>query len=123
MILVDTSVWVDHFRSKTNHLPALLENSRVLIHPLIIGELACGNLKNRDQILTLLRRLTFAPSVSHDETLYFIEKNKLMGKGVGYIDVQLLASTALETGAKIWTNDKRMEGIAVKLGIAWNEKT
>lgn len=123
MILVDTSVWVDHFRSKTNHLSELLESNRVLIHPLIIGELACGNLKNRAQILKLLSRLTFAPSASHDETLYFIEKNKLMGKGVGYIDVQLLASTALETGAKLWTNDKRMKGIAAKLGVAWNERT
>jgi len=121
MILVDTSVWVDHFRSKSNDLSALLENNRVLIHPLVIGELACGNLQNRIQILKLFKSLIFSPSISHDETFYFIEKNKLMGKGVGYIDIQLLASTSLEPGARIWTKDKRLKGLAANLGLAWNE--
>ena len=123
MILADTSVWVDHFRRESKPLTHFLNLNRVLIHPLVIGELACGNLKNRQQILSLLKSLNSAPTVDHEEALYFLEKNKLMGKGVGFIDIQLLASTALDSGIKLWSYDKRLNAIASDLGLAWSQKT
>jgi predicted nucleic acid-binding protein len=120
MILVDTSVWIDHLRSESLALSGLLRSSRVVMHPLVLGELACGNLINRSQLLKLWSGLSSMPTVNHEETLFFIEKNKLMGKGIGYIDVQLLASVALDTGTKLWTHDKRLDVLAIQLGYAWN---
>ena len=105
MILVDTSVWRDHLRSESLVLSDLLRSSRVVMHPLVLGELACGNLNNRTELLKLWGGLSSMPTVNHEETLFFIEKNTLMGKGIGYIDVQLLASVALDTGTKLWTHD------------------
>jgi predicted nucleic acid-binding protein len=121
MILVDTSVWVDHLRRESVALSGLLRSSRVVMHPLVLGELACGNLNNRSELLKLWSGLGSMPTVNHEETLFFIEKNKLMGKGIGYIDVQLLASVALDTGTKLWTRDKRLDVLAIQLGYAWNE--
>jgi predicted nucleic acid-binding protein len=121
MILVDTSVWIDHLRSESSVLSGLLRSSRVVMHPLVLGELACGNLINRTQLLTLWGGLSSMPTVNDEETLFFIEKNTLMGKGIGYIDVQLLASVALDTGTKLWTHDKRLDVLAIQLGYAWNK--
>ena len=121
MILVDTSVWINHLRSESLVLSGLLRSSRVVMHPLVLGELACGNLNNRSQLLKLWGGLGSMPTVNHEETLFFIEKNALMGKGVGYIDVQLLASVALDTGTKLWTQDKRLDVLATQLGYSWNE--
>jgi predicted nucleic acid-binding protein len=120
MILVDTSVWIDHLRSESSILSSLLLSSRVVMHPLVLGELACGNLNSRSQLLRLWSGLSSMPTVNHEESLFFIEKNKLMGKGIGYIDVQLLASVALDTGTKLWTHDKRLDVLAIQLGYAWS---
>lgn len=116
MVLVDTSVWVSHFRDGNSHLEALLQHGDVACHPFIIGELACGRIKNRSEILSLLQSLPMAEPVDHDETLKFIESNRLMGIGLGFIDVHLLA-VALLTGATLWTLDKRLEQASSKLKI------
>jgi len=121
MILVDTSVWVDHLRSNNPVLTTLLEQNRVVMHPMVLGELACGNLQNRQELLHLWQRLESLQTVNHDEALYFIEQGKLMGKGIGYVDVHLLASVALVGSTKLWTRDKRLTHIAVTLNFAWKE--
>ena len=117
MILVDTSVWIDHFREADTQLSQLLLDGLVLIHPAIIGELACGNLQKRQQILLLLDNLPKAKQASDNEVLYFIEQNQLMGKGIGYIDAQLLASTALTHATQLLTRDKRLAKSARDLGL------
>lgn len=119
MILVDTSVWIDHLRSGNPLLAELLEQNRVVMHPMVLGELACGNLKNRQQLLQLWQSQESLQAVSHDEALYFLEQYGLMGKGVGYIDVHLLASVALANGVKLWTRDKRLAHVAIELRYAW----
>ena len=118
MILVDTSVWVDHFRKGTPRLVAALEEERVLMHPFVLGELACGNMKNRTEVLRLLRDLPFAPLATEAETLDFIEKRALMGRGIGYIDIHLLASVTLAGDARLWTRDNRLAAIAANLSLA-----
>lgn len=117
MILVDTSVWVDHLRKSDRGLAELLTVSNVLMHPFVIGELACGNLRNRDQILALLKDLPRAGVATDDEVLFFIERNTLMGRGLGFVDVHLLASVALHGTARIWTRDKRLRAAADLLGL------
>ena len=114
MTLVDTSIWIDHLRRGSDQLAALLEANMVLVHPFIIGELACGNLKNRDQVIAEMQRLPQAIVASDSEALQFIDAQQLMGAGVGYIDVHLLASAALTPGAEIWTRDKTLAGIAAR---------
>ncbi|MFK7848519.1 MAG: type II toxin-antitoxin system VapC family toxin [Rhodothermales bacterium] len=121
MILVDTSIWIDHLRSGDTRLAELLDRSQVLIHPFVIGELACGNLRNRDEILRLLNDLPQSPVASPGETLYFIEGNRLMGLGVGYIDIHLLAATALAENTMLWTGDKRLKKVASKMKLAFDE--
>jgi hypothetical protein len=121
MILVDTSVWVDHLRNNTPALVRLLEQNRVLMHPMVLGELACGNLQNRQPLLQLWQQLQPSPTVTHEEALYFIEQHQLMGKGIGYIDAHLLASVVLATGTTLWTRDKRLARIAAGLQCAWKE--
>ena len=121
MILVDTSVWIDHLRTGDKRLIALLDSSQVLAHPFVIGELACGNLRKRNDVLKLFHNLPQAPVASHEEALHFIEGNKLMGQGVGYIDTHLLASAALADSALIWTRDQRLQKIAGKLKLAFEE--
>jgi hypothetical protein len=116
MVLVDTSVWVAHLREGNDDLARLLNNGDVTCHPLIVGELACGNLKNRSEILSLLRSLPMAIEAEHEETLQFIEKNRLMGRGLGYIDVHLMASSVL-TRTPLWTLDKRLNEISTEIGI------
>lgn len=119
MILVDTSVWVDHLRRGDSHLASLLEASRACIHPFVIGELACGNLKSRKIVLELLQALPVIQSATEDEVLFFIERHDLMGRGIGYIDAHLLAATALQKASLLWTRDKRLADIAHRLGLAY----
>ena len=121
MILVDTSVWIDHLRNGNSDLAALLDQNNVVMHPMIVGELACGNLKNRTELLRLWQSLVSIPTASHEEVLYFIDQHELMGKGIGYIDVHLLAAVILKAGTTLWTRDKRLAQIAGKLGCAWSE--
>ena len=111
MVLVDTSVWVSHFRQAHAGLVRLLNDGEVACHPFIVGELACGNLKNRSTIISLLETLPTAIPVEHEEALTFIESHDLMGKGLGYIDVHLLASCML-TDLPVWTLDKKLERVA-----------
>jgi predicted nucleic acid-binding protein len=116
MVLVDTSVWVSHLREAHTGLVNLLNNGEVACHPFIVGELSCGNLKNRPVIISFLEALPMALLVKHEEVLAFIENHGLMGKGLGYIDVHLLASAVL-TGIPLWTFDKKLEKVAAMLHI------
>ncbi len=119
MILVDTSVWMDHLRLGEAKLEELLNGCKILAHPFVIGELACGNLKNRDTVLSLLRALPASPLATDDEVLFYIERNSLMGKGIGYIDAHLLASVSLAGDAKLWTRDKRLGTLAASMNLAF----
>jgi predicted nucleic acid-binding protein len=118
MVLVDTSVWIEHFRKGHPRLAELLNNSDAAIHPFIIGELACGTIKNRKEILNLLQTLDSSPEISLQELLRFIEMNKLQGKGIGFVDINLLASSML-SDCTLWTNDGKLHAIAHKMGIAY----
>ena len=121
MILVDTSVWVDHLRSGDSALVALLDRGHVHIHRMVIGELACGNLRNRDTILRLLGQLPAVTEATHGEVMHFIETRKLMGRGIGYIDTHLLAAASLGIGVRLWTRDRRLAGLAAALGLGFVE--
>lgn len=121
MILVDTSVWVDHLRGGDLQLVELLEQSTVAMHPFVVGEIACGSLRDRLMMLQLLQDLPAATVADSDEVLHFIERHALHGKGIGYVDVQLLASVALTEGAKIWTRDKKLRLVAELLGCAYQD--
>jgi predicted nucleic acid-binding protein len=118
MVLVDTSVWVSHLREGNKALVRLLNDGYVVCHPFIVGELACGNLKNRSEILSLLQTLPMSIIAEHEEILEFIENNQLMGKGLGYIDVHLTASAVL-TGVPLWTFDKKLDEISKSLGMSY----
>jgi predicted nucleic acid-binding protein len=118
VILVDTSIWVDHLRHGSAPLIEALEREEVLTHAFVIGELACGNLKNRREIFDLLRALPSAVMATDEETLNFIEERRLMGKGIGYIDAHLLASVTLTNDARLWTADKRLAAVAADLRLA-----
>ncbi len=120
MILVDTSVWIDHLRYHDDTLANLLNTSQVLMHPYILGELACGNLTNRTELLHLLAALPQIPTALDKEVLFFIEQHSLMGKGIGYIDAHLLAAVVLYGTARIWTRDKRLRKVAKTLSLAWD---
>jgi predicted nucleic acid-binding protein len=117
MILVDTSVWVDHLRRNDARLKALLEAGQVLIHSFVIGELALRNLRQREAILQSLQDLPKAVSAGDGEVLGFIDRNALFGLGIGYVDAQLLASARL-SAALLWTHDKRLHEVAIRLGLA-----
>ena len=118
MILVDTSVWVEHLRSASAILSALLDNGGVLGHPFVLGELALGNLRQRDDFLRALQRLPQATSASHLEVLQFIDREALYGRGIGYVDAHLLAAARLTAGSKLWTRDRRLQVVAGQLGLA-----
>ena len=121
MILVDTSVWVDHLRRGDARLVDLLERSVVVMHPFVVGEIACGSLHDRVSILELLQDLPAAAVAEGDEVLRFIERHALHGKGVGYVDAHLLASVALTEAVKIWTRDKKLRLVAAMLGCAYRD--
>lgn len=118
MILVDTSVWIDHFYRGDDALVAAIDSELVLMHPFVLGELACGSIPNRRQVLADLARLPASVVARHSEARRFIDHHFLMGKGVGYIDVHLLAAAVLE-GAKVYTRDKRLLEAALRLGVAY----
>jgi predicted nucleic acid-binding protein len=120
MVLVDSSVWIDHLRKKDDVLSQLLMNGQVCIHPLIIGELACGNLRNRLSIIKLWQSLPHANHASHQEALHCLEKHSLFGKGIGFIDLHLLASTLLSTNTFLWTNDRRLKNLADDLKLSFS---
>ena len=116
MVLADTSIWVEHFRNGNNGLETLLNEGRIICHSFVIGELACGNLRNRQEILSLLQALPMAIHAEHEEVMRLIEERRLMGKGLGYVDMHLLASSLL-TGISLWTLDKRLSEISLALNL------
>ncbi|MHC5008180.1 MAG: type II toxin-antitoxin system VapC family toxin [Planctomycetota bacterium] len=116
MILVDTSVWVDHLRRGNASLSTRLDTAEVLCHPFIIGELACGNLTRRKEILSLLAKLPESTVADHDEVLTFVETTRLMGSGIGWVDAHLLASVVLSR-ARFWTLDRHLGEVAASLGV------
>ena len=118
MILVDTSVWIDHLRSASAILSELLGDGEVLGHPFVLGELALGNLERRAEILRMLRRLPQADSASHREVLQFVDREALFGRGIGYVDAHLLAAARLSAGARLWTRDQRLQAVSAELGLA-----
>lgn len=120
MILVDTSVWVDHLRKSNDRLSSLLEQDLVLTHPFIIGELACGSMMNRREILELLEALPRVRTAGHAEVLYLIEVERLHGRGIGWVDAHLLASTLL-SHSFLLTSDKKLRLVAESLGVAHRE--
>jgi predicted nucleic acid-binding protein len=105
-------VWVDHFRTGVSELRQALEEGEVLMHPFVLGELACGNLRHRADVLGLLADLPMAREASHDEVMAMIEHRQLMGRGIGYVDVHLLAAVAITPLARIWTHDRRLSRLA-----------
>lgn len=119
MILLDTSVWIDHLRQGDAQVASALQSGLVLTHPFVIGELACGQLKSRAEILDLLAALPQARVAQEQEVLFFIERHGLMGRGIGYIDAHLLTATALTEGARLWTRDKRLDSLAGELELAY----
>ncbi|TWP37169.1 type II toxin-antitoxin system VapC family toxin [Leekyejoonella antrihumi] len=117
MILVDTSIWIDHLRSGDAHLGTLLQHSEVLGHPWVTGELALGNLARRTEVLGLLHNLPQATLATDVEVMTLIDHHRLDGLGIGYVDALLLASTRLSAGAQLWTRDKRLQATAVRLEL------
>jgi predicted nucleic acid-binding protein len=115
-VLVDTSVWVDHLRRRDARLAELLEDGSVWTHPFVIGELACGNLARRAEVLELIGALPLVPVADHEEVLVFVESRRLMGRGLGFIDVHLLASAVLAS-LPLWTSDKRLAAVARALDM------
>ncbi len=119
MILVDTSVWVRHIDRGVEALFALLEADGVLSHPFIIGEIALGNLRHRDSVLSDLRLLGQASAATHDEVLDLVERHELYGRGIGYVDVHLLAAARLTEDTLLWTFDKKLAAAAAHLGVGY----
>ncbi|MCH8193718.1 MAG: type II toxin-antitoxin system VapC family toxin [Planctomycetes bacterium] len=120
MVLVDTSIWISHLRDNRPALVELLNQVSVACHPFVTGELALGNLKNRREILTSLERLPTSEIATHQEVLEFIEARALMGKGLGLIDIHLLASAKLSS-IPFWTQDQRLLKAVTDLGIDYSE--
>lgn len=118
MILVDTSIWVDHLRVGVKALSRLLDARLVLAHPFVIGELALGNLHQREIILSALSNLPRAGVATEAEILHFIDQHAIFGHGIGYVDTHLLAAVRLTAGTKLWTGDKRLHQVAARLGLA-----
>ncbi len=118
MILVDTSIWIEHLRQDDRTLAALLDAGRVLTHPFVIGELALGNLQHRDTVIGALQGLPQAIVASDGEVLRFIDQQSLFGQGIGYIDAHLLAAARLTPDTSLWTRDKRLRAVANRLCLA-----
>lgn len=118
-VLVDTSVWVDHFRRRNAALANLLELDRVLVHPLIIGEIACGTPPQRNRTLSSLNALQPSRQASVPEVIDFVERERLFGLGCGLVDLMLLASTLMTPGAELWTLDRRLRALADRFGVMY----
>lgn len=118
-ILVDSSVWVGHFKQRNGRLAALLEEGRVVCHPYVVTEVACGTPPNRRAIVTMLAELESTPLATPDEILELIERRSLYGRGCGFVDMSLLASALLSDQTLIWTLDKRLESVAAGLNRAY----
>lgn len=122
MIIADTSVWIDHLRGGDGRLERALVAGSILIHPFVIGEIALGHLRQRKRILADLRELPMAAVAEDDEVLALIDRAKLFGRGVGYVDAHLLAATRLSASATLWTYDRPLRAAAQHLGLAYDER-
>ncbi|MCV9998104.1 VapC toxin family PIN domain ribonuclease [Pararhizobium sp. YC-54] len=118
MVLIDTSIWIDHLRLNEPEVTDLLLQRRLLMHPYIIGEIALGTLRNRSAILGMLAELPTSRLASPAEVLRLVDQNKLFGLGIGYVDAHILASLRLTARSQLWTRDKRLHAAAMKLGLA-----
>jgi len=118
VILVDTSVWIEHLRSASAILTELLGDGQVLVHPFVLGELALGSLRQRDVFLSDLRDLPQAVVATDGEVLSLIDRRTLFGRGIGYVDAHLLAAARLTAGSKLWTHDRRLQAVAAQLDLA-----
>ena len=123
MILPDTSVWVDHLRQREQRLTQALQDGEILMHIMIIGELACGNLANRQRQLSDWRMLPRLREASTEDVLEFIEANRLMGRGISLVDAHLLYSVVNYDGAQLWTRDGRLKNLAEELCVGYSEST
>jgi predicted nucleic acid-binding protein len=121
MVLVDTSVWVSHLRHGNPKLQEMLQEGKVVSHPFIIGELTCGNISNRVEIISLMQSLPMLDIVEHEELLLFIEHNKMMGTGLGFVDVHLMAAAIL-AGIPLWTQDKSLKQACSRLSIDFSTR-
>jgi predicted nucleic acid-binding protein len=119
MVLIDTSIWVDYIRFGNEQLAALLSQDRVLMHDMVLGEIACGSLQQRMDRLAVLAQLPYIDSAEHSEVLRFIDNHQLHGCGIGYVDNHLLAAVKLRMGARLWSSDKRLVAAAQRLGLAF----
>jgi predicted nucleic acid-binding protein len=119
MILVDTSIWIDHLSKPHWILRGLLMQDGVLVHPFVLGELAVGSIRDRDLVLITLSEIETVRVANHEEVLNFISAHKLFGKGIGYIDANLLTSVVLTPGTTLWTRDKRLHAAALELKVAY----
>ncbi len=123
MIVADTSIWIDHLRKPDRQLSSLLAAGVVLVHPFVVGELACGTLPNRKVLLSALALLPQALVAAHGEVLGLVERYTLGGRGIGWIDMHLLASTLLTGRSQLWTRDRRLRGVAAELGLVSGKYT
>ncbi|MCK2089374.1 type II toxin-antitoxin system VapC family toxin [Thauera aromatica] len=119
MILVDTSIWIDHLRGSDQHLSVLLAEGRVVMHPHVLGEVALGSLKNRAAVLGAMSDLPQTVVATDDEVLRFIEAQGLFGLGIGYMDAHLLAAVMLTPGTRLWTRDRRLSAASARLGLTY----
>ena len=120
MILVDTAVWIDHFHRSEPVLVRLLEQGAVASHPMVVGELVLGSLKNRQEVVASLMAQHTVQVISDDEYLQFVEDRRLMSRGLSYVDVHLLASTLITPGTHLWTRDRRLHAVAEEAGVSWH---
>jgi len=118
VILADTSIWIDHFRRGNAQLASLLDTGQVWCHEFVVGQLACGNLENRSDILSYLNNLPRATTVGHAEALELVERQRLWGEGLGWIDIHLLATASID-GLPLWTRDRTLQAAARRLGVGW----
>jgi len=123
VILVDTSVWVDHLRSGDAALAARLDDGNVLMHPFVLGELALGSLRRRETVLALLRDLPAATPATDAEVLHFVDAHRLWGRGIGWVDAHLLAAARLTAGAAVWSRDRSLAAVGRDLGLLWDGAT
>ncbi len=123
MILVDTTVWIDHFRVNELDLVKHLRAGHVMIHPMVIGEVACGNLASREETLRRMGSLPEIQELSHDVVLSRIESRNLNGRGIGFIDAHLICSVLESDGTVLWTRDKRLKHVATDFGVAFSERS
>ena len=119
MILVDTSVWVDHLNSPDVTMTARLRTNEVLMHSMVIGELACGNLRDREARIANLKGVQGIPELGNDVVITRIEEHNLMGRGLGFVDAHLICAVLEEEGARLWTRDRRLNEVATEFGVAF----